>query len=71
MLAYVDPGLGMLIWQTIVAVAVGLLFYLKKIRRAIFGFCLKIIGRKTKVTIGSSSVPAQKAAKVEREVKMR
>ena len=41
MLAYVDPGSGMLAWQLIVAGFVGLLFYLKKI----LGFFGKV-GRK-------------------------
>lgn len=31
-IAYVDPGLGLLAWQALVAVFVGLLFYLKKTR---------------------------------------
>ncbi|HSU55291.1 MAG TPA: hypothetical protein VLT36_14640 [Candidatus Dormibacteraeota bacterium] len=31
-LAYVDPGLGLLAWQAIVATFVGLLFYIKKTR---------------------------------------
>lgn len=29
---YVDPGLGLLAWQTIVAAFLGVLFYLKKTR---------------------------------------
>jgi len=33
MLAYIDPGLGTLVWQVIVSAFVGLLFYLKKSRR--------------------------------------
>jgi O-antigen/teichoic acid export membrane protein len=31
-IAYVDPGLGLLAWQALVAAFVGLLFYLKKTR---------------------------------------
>ena len=30
--AYVDPGLGLLIWQSVVATALGLVFYFKKTR---------------------------------------
>ena len=30
--AYVDPGLGLLAWQALVAFFVGLLFYVKKTR---------------------------------------
>lgn len=32
LLAYVDPGLGLLAWQAVVAFFVGLAFYLKKTR---------------------------------------
>jgi hypothetical protein len=31
-LAYVDPGMGLLAWQALVAACVGTLFYLKKTR---------------------------------------
>jgi hypothetical protein len=31
-LAYVDPGLGLLAWQAIVATFLGALFYIKKSR---------------------------------------
>ena len=31
-IAYVDPGLGLLAWQALVATVVGILFYLKKTR---------------------------------------
>ena len=41
LLAYVDPGLGALLWQTAVAGFVGFLFYLKKTRRWIGGVFLK------------------------------
>ncbi len=34
-LAYVDPGVGLLAWQAVVAAFVGLLFYLEKTRRAV------------------------------------
>ena len=45
-LAYIDPGLGALLWQTIVAAFVGLLFYLKKTRRWIVDSVLKLFGRR-------------------------
>jgi hypothetical protein len=32
MFAYIDPGLGLLAWQALVAACLGLLFYLKKTR---------------------------------------
>jgi hypothetical protein len=30
--AYVDPGLGLLLWQAVVSAFLGVLFYLKKTR---------------------------------------
>lgn len=38
-LAYVDPGSGQLIWQLLVAVCVGGLFYIKRVR----GFLGKLV----------------------------
>jgi hypothetical protein len=32
-LAYIDPGVGALIWQSIIGVFVGLFFYLRKTRQ--------------------------------------
>ena len=32
-LAYIDPGLGALIWQSIIGVLVGMLFYLRRTRK--------------------------------------
>jgi hypothetical protein len=48
LLAYIDPGVGLLIWQAIVAAFVGLLFYLKKTRRWIIGLFRKMFGREPK-----------------------
>ncbi len=42
MLAYIDPGLGALLWQTIIAAFVGFLFYIKKTRHWIVGTFRKI-----------------------------
>jgi hypothetical protein len=33
LLAYIDPGVGALIWQSIIGVFVGMLFYLRKTRK--------------------------------------
>jgi hypothetical protein len=33
LLAYIDPGSGALIWQSIIGACVGALFYLKKTRQ--------------------------------------
>lgn len=32
-LAYIDPGMGALIWQSIIGVFVGLLFYMRRTRQ--------------------------------------
>jgi hypothetical protein len=44
LLAYIDPGLGALLWQTIIAAFVGFMFYLKKTRRWIVGLFRKMFG---------------------------
>jgi len=44
-LAYVDPGVGLLVWQTIVAAVLGLLFYLRKTRMFIVSFVLRVTRR--------------------------
>jgi hypothetical protein len=30
--AYIDPGMGLLLWQSVIAACLGTLFYLKKTR---------------------------------------
>jgi hypothetical protein len=40
--AYIDPGLGLLAWQALVAAFVGTLFYLKKTRTWLVGLFLKL-----------------------------
>lgn len=35
LLAYIDPGSGLLVWQFVVAAFVGFIFYLKKTRKII------------------------------------
>jgi hypothetical protein len=45
-LAYIDPGLGALVWQTVVAALVGLFFYLKQTRRWIMAVIRKIFPQK-------------------------
>ena len=47
-LAYIDPGLGALLWQSIVAAFVGFLFYVKKTRRWIVNVFRKMFGRAKK-----------------------
>jgi hypothetical protein len=69
---YIDPGLGALIWQSIVAAFVGFLFYLKKTRRWIVGVYRKISGRGRKSTTITTTVTTETpAAKVEVKTKVR
>ncbi len=42
--AYVDPGLGLLAWQALVAFFIGALFYLRKTREFIVGLFKKCVG---------------------------
>jgi len=69
-LGYIDPGLGTLIWQTIVAAFVGLFFYLNKTRRWIVSVFFKIWGRgqKPKTTTVAAEIPV---AKVEAKTEAR
>jgi hypothetical protein len=71
MVAYVDPGLGALIWQSIVAAFVGVLFYITKTRRWIVNLYRKIVGRRPANDV-RTYVPAETpAAKVEAEPEAR
>ncbi len=45
LLAYIDPGSGLLVWQTIVAACVGVLFYIKKFRTFLGKLFLKLFKR--------------------------
>ena len=70
--AYVDPGLGALIWQAAVAGIVGFLFYLKKTRRWIVDVFRKMSGRgretetvATEVTVTTKALAAKVATKTE------
>jgi hypothetical protein len=72
LLAYVDPGLGALLWQAIVAGAVGFLFYLKKTRRWIVDRFLKMFGRGRKnedadaeITINTEGLATKVESKTE------
>jgi hypothetical protein len=54
--AYVDPGLGALLWQAAVAGIVGFLFYLKKTRRWIVNGFRKIFGHDRKTETVATEV---------------
>jgi O-antigen/teichoic acid export membrane protein len=62
-LAYVDPGLGALLWQSVIAAFVGFLFYLKKTRRWIVGVFRKMFGRGQKPPGGVVEMSASEKAK--------
>lgn len=46
LLLYVDPGSGLLVWQMIVAAALGALFYLKKTRLFIGKLGRRLMGKR-------------------------
>lgn len=67
--AYIDPGMGALIWQTITAAFVGLIFYLKKTRRWIVNGFRKMFQRGQKAaTLTANKTPA---AEVEAKTEVR
>ena len=70
-LGYIDPGLGTLIWQTIVAAFVGLFFYLNKTRRWIVSVFLKILGRRQKPNTTTTVAAEIPVAKVEAKTEAR
>jgi hypothetical protein len=59
-LAYVDPGLGLLAWQALVATFVGAIFYIKKTRDFLVRFAQKIfrIGQRTQPISTAAPSPA-------------
>jgi hypothetical protein len=56
--AYVDPGLGLLAWQALVAVVLGLVFYVKKTREKVLGLLSKRFRKKQSPQEGPASNPA-------------
>ncbi len=68
-IAYIDPGLGALLWQTIIAAFVGLLFYLKKTRRWIVGVFRKMFGRSQKPSDIVAEIPAKETRKAKSDVR--
>ena len=62
MFAYIDPGLGQLIWLSIVSAFTGLVFYIKKTRAFVARIFLNIFGRGKKVAGGADAKtsPAEK-----------
>jgi hypothetical protein len=68
-LAYIDPGVGALLWQTIIAAFVGFLFYLKKTRRWIVGVFRKMSGRSQKPSAPIVEIPAEETMKAKSDVR--
>jgi hypothetical protein len=59
--AYVDPGVGALIWQSIVGVFVGLFFYLRQTRKWLGQMMKKAIPSKEKQPEASVGLPLEKS----------
>jgi hypothetical protein len=59
---YVDPGLGLLAWQAVVAVFLGIVFYLKKTRNWLLALCRKIFRP------GKTAEPPATALKTSRNI---
>ena len=70
MVAYIDPGLGQMIWLSIVSAFVGLMFHIKRARAWIVRTVLKIFRREDK-TITAPATAKTPAAKVETETETR
>jgi hypothetical protein len=70
--AYIDPGLGALIWQSSVAAVVGFLFYLKKTRRWIVSTFRKMLGRGEVKVVAKPAIHSEPpAAKIEAKTEVR
>lgn len=57
--AYIDPGSGLLIWQVIMAACVGVLFYIRKVRKFFGKTIRKILGRPEEPEITPTSPEAR------------
>jgi hypothetical protein len=68
-LAYIDPGVGALLWQTIIAAFVGFLFYLKQTRKWIVGLFRKMAGRSQKPSDPAVEIPAGETVKAKSDVR--
>jgi hypothetical protein len=59
-LAYIDPGTGALIWQSIVGIFVGMLFYLRRTRKWIGRLMGKVFRPGHKSGNSTVALPANK-----------
>ena len=55
--AYIDPGLGLLMWQALVAAFLGTLFYLKKTRTWLLGLFLRLFRASKPPKGGATELP--------------
>ena len=69
MLAYVDPGLGQLIWLSIVSAFTGSVFYIKKTRVWIVRTFLSIFRREQKISMEIAKTPVAKKVEIEPDVR--
>ncbi len=60
-LAYIDPGVGALIWQSIIGIFVGLLFYLRRTRKWIGRLMGKVFRSGEKSSNSDVDVPVNKS----------
>jgi len=56
--AYIDPGMGLLAWQALVAACLGTLSYLKKTRIWLVGLFLRLFHAGKPPKGGAPEVPA-------------
>jgi hypothetical protein len=59
-LAYIDPGAGALIWQSMIGIFVGMLFYLRRTRKWIGGMMGKVFNAREKASNSGVDVPMNK-----------
>jgi hypothetical protein len=58
--AYIDPGVGPVIWQSIIGVCVGMLFFLKKVRQCLERMICKALGIRPKPQNPPVNLPVEK-----------
>jgi hypothetical protein len=60
-LAYIDPGAGALIWQSIIGIFVGVIFYLRRTRKWVSGIFARFLRTETKDAHVPGGLPAHKS----------
>jgi hypothetical protein len=59
-LSYIDPGAGALIWQSIVGIFVGIVFYMRRTRRWLGRLVGRILGNEPSPSNNVVPVPLEK-----------